>query len=213
MEDVHIILAAPKEESIKKLLKSKGFIIGVDGGAELAIEESIELDLAIGDFDSVSSLKSLEIKKHAKKVINFPSKKDDTDAELALLYVKEHIEARKIYIYNWYGGRLDHLQSIMMMALQKRFRSILSKIEFVSKNNVASYYPPGKYELVKEEGMTYLSLILLTKIEKLSLDKVSYPLNGENYSSPRALISNEFKDKKANLSLKEGIVLMIQSRD
>lgn len=213
MEDVHIILAAPKKEKIKSQLRSNGFTIGVDGGAELALAESIDLDLALGDFDSISSLDALNIGKYAKKVISFPSKKDDTDTELALLYVMEHIKTNNIYIYNWYGGRLDHLQSIMMLALQERFRSILSKIKFISKKNIVSYYLPGKYELVKEKKMDYLSLILLTKIKKLSLGKVSYPLKDKDYSSPKALISNEFINKKALLSFNEGIISIIQSRD
>lgn len=213
MLDVHIILGAPKTEKIKMQLKSDGFIIGVDGGAEFALEESIQLDLAIGDFDSVSSLNALEVKKHAKKILNFPSKKDDTDAELALLYVKEHIEAGKIYIYNWYGGRLDHLQSIMMIPLQARFQSLLSKIQFVSKKNTVNYYSPGQYELVKEEKMDYLSLILLSEIKDLSLNKVVYPIKNKDYPSPRALISNEFENQKAKMSFKEGKILIIQSRD
>ncbi|MDN6195138.1 MAG: hypothetical protein L0I93_01435, partial [Atopostipes suicloacalis] len=93
MIDVHIILAAPKQEKIKPLLQSEGFIIGVDGGAEIALEESIELDLALGDFDSITYNNSLEIKKNSKSLFTFPSEKDDTDAELALLYILENIEA------------------------------------------------------------------------------------------------------------------------
>ena len=97
MIDVHIILAAPKETEIKPLIQSDGFVIGVDGGAKIALEESIQLDLALGDFDSVNHFEHLEIKKHAKKIDTFPSEKDDTDAELALLYVLKNIEAKNIY--------------------------------------------------------------------------------------------------------------------
>ena len=35
----------------------------------------------------------------AKEVLNFPTKKDDTDAELALSYVLKNLQADNIYLY------------------------------------------------------------------------------------------------------------------
>lgn len=213
MLDVHIILAAPKKNKVKPLLQSKGLVIGVDGGAHIAIEESIELDFALGDFDSVSKRDYVEIKEKTREIHHFPSKKDDTDAELALLYILKNIQAKNIYFYNWNGGRLDHLQSILMLVLQDRFYSLIPKIHFISEKNKLSYYLPGKYEINKIEGMKYLSFILLTKVKNLTLDNVKYPLNKANYNSPRALISNEFINKKALLDFEKGIISVIQTKD
>lgn len=213
MLDVHIILAAPKKNKIKPLLQSKGLVIGVDGGAQIAIEESIELDLALGDFDSVSQKDYLEIKEKTKEIHHYPSKKDDTDAELALLYVSKNIKAKNIYFYNWNGGRLDHLQSILMFVFQDRFYSLIPKIHFVSETNRLSYYLPGKYKINKIEGMNYISFILLTKVKNLTLGNVKYPLDKMNYESPRALISNEFIKQEALLHFEKGIISVIQTRD
>lgn len=213
MNDVHVILAAPKKEEVKPLLQSKGLIIGVDGGAQIALEESLSLDIALGDFDSIKSSEYSAIKKKADKMYNFPSKKDDTDAELALLYILENIEVGTIYFYNWYGGRIDHLQSILMLVLQKRFYPLIPKINFVSRNNRISYYLPGEYKIKKNKGMKYLSFILLTKVKKLTLRDVKYSLEDEDYSSPRALISNEFTQKNARFSFEEGIISVLQTTD
>ncbi|MDN6162537.1 MAG: thiamine diphosphokinase, partial [Atopostipes sp.] len=140
MPDVHIILAAPNKKKIKPLLQSEGLVIGVDGGAKIAIEESITLDVALGDFDSVDEEEYLAIKKEVGLIYSFSSEKDDTDAELALLYVLDNVEANNIYFYNWHGGRVDHLQSILMIVLQERFYSIVPRIHFISENNVISHY-------------------------------------------------------------------------
>lgn len=213
MQDVHIILGAPQTEEVKPLIQTKGLVIGVDRGAFIAIKERIKLDIALGDFDSVSNEEKLKVERYAQEVYRFPSNKDDTDAELALLYVLENVEPANIFLYNWSGGRIDHLYSLLMIVLQDRFLPIISKIRFVAGKNQISYYLPGEYELEKIDQMTYLSLILLTKVKNLTLNNVSYPLEDADFELPRALISNEFLNTKASFSFSEGIIGVIQSRD
>lgn len=210
---MHIILGAPQEKELKPLIQSQGIVIGVDRGALIAIEEGIELDIALGDFDSVSHEEKLKVKQHATEIFNFPTNKDDTDTELALMYVLDNLDVTNIYIYNWGGGRIDHLYSLLMVVLQERFLPLVSKIKFVAANNYISYYLPGEHNLKKLEHMKYLSFILLTKIEQLTLRDVSYPLQKADFAFPRALISNEFTNKEASFSFSEGIIAVIQSRD
>lgn len=213
MTDVHIILAAPKQTAIKPLIPSEGFVIGVDGGASVAWEEDITLDLALGDFDSIEQSKDGVIKKQVREVLTFPSEKDDTDAELALLYVMENLEAENIYLYNWSGGRQDHLYSLFMLVLQKRFESLIPKLQFISENNRIAYYLPGEYQLNKEESMDYLSFILLTQVSQLTIEEVKYSIEKKSYQEPRALISNQFLTDIAYFSFEHGIIAVIQSRD
>ena len=213
MTDVHIILAAPKQTAIKPLIQSEGFVIGVDGGASVAWEEDITLDLALGDFDSIEQSKDGVIKKQVREVLTFPSEKDDTDAELALLYVMENLEAENIYLYNWSGGRQDHLYSLFMLVLQKRFESLIPKLQFISENNRIAYYLPGEYQLNKEESMDYLSFILLTQVSQLTIEEVKYSIEKKSYQEPRALISNQFLTDIAYFSFEHGIIAVIQSRD
>lgn len=187
--------------------------MGVDRGAFIAIEEGIGLDVALGDFDSVSSTEKAKVKQSAEEIFSFPADKDDTDAELALMYILENLDAANIYIYNWSGGRIDHLYSLLMIVLQERFLPIVSKINFVSSHNYISYYLAGEYNINKIKRMEYLSLILLTEVKKLTVTDVSYPLKDEDYILPRALISNKFLNEEATLSFSEGIIAVIQSRD
>lgn len=214
MTDVHIILAAPKQSAIRPLIQSEGFVIGVDGGASAAWEEDITLDLALGDFDSIEQSKDGVIKKQVKEVLTFPSEKDDTDAELALLYVMENLEAKNIYLYNWSGGRQDHLYSLFMLVLQERFEALIPKLQFISESNRIAYYLPGEYQLNKEESMDYLSFILLTsEVSQLTIEGAKYSVKKMDYQEPRALISNEFLTNSAYFSFEKGIVAVIQSRD
>lgn len=213
MKDIHIVLGAPKKELIQPLMKSSGIVIGVDRGALLAIEEGINVDVALGDFDSITAHEKNIIDHYAKEVLDYPSVKDDTDTEIALLYVLENYKNSSVYIYNWYGGRIDHLYSILLVAIQARFEQIVSKLRLVSKNNDISYYLPGEHTINKIEAMDYLSYILLTEVKNLSLNEVKYSLSDASFERPIALISNEFIGEQATFSFEKGIIAAVQSRD
>src|SRR5699024_10954493 len=213
MEDIHIVLGAPKREEIAPLIQTEGILIGVDRGALLAMEENLKEDIALGDFDSVSPFEKEIIKDSKAKVLSFPSDKDDTDAELAFEYALSHFKMKNIFVYNWYGGRVDHLYSILMIVLQKRFEPLVSKIKYVSKNNFIEYFLPGEYRIDKINQMDYLSYVLMTEVKGLTLKKVKYELSEEDFERPLALISNEFLNSQATLVFKKGIIAAIQSRD
>lgn len=213
MKAVHIILGAPKEEAIKPLMKEEGIVLGVDRGALFALEEGITVDIAVGDFDSISEDEKERIDQEVGEVLSFPTDKDDTDTEIALLYALEHYKGSRVYLYNWYGGRIDHLYSILLVALQVRFEALIPNLHFVSKKNQISYYLPGQHRVDKLEEMDYLSYILLTEVQELTLNDVKYPLEKSSFERPVALISNEFLDNQARFSFTEGIVATIQSRD
>ena len=213
MENVHIVLGAPKKELIKPLIKNNGIVIGVDRGAFLALKEGIKVDVALGDFDSISAKEKEMIKQEIKEVLNYPAEKDDTDTEIALLYTLDKYKNANVYIYNWYGGRIDHLYSILFVVLQERFKQLVSHLHFVSKSNNVSHYLPGTYDIEKMNGMDYLSYILLTEVEDLTLNEVKYPLNQASFAQPMALISNEFINDKATFSFKKGMIAVVQSRD
>lgn len=213
MKTVHIVLGAPKREEIKPLISEKGLVIGVDRGALLAVEEEIKVDIALGDFDSIATEEKEILSNQVSEIKNYPADKDDTDTEIALLYVLEHYPDAKVLIYNWYGGRIDHLYSILMLVLQKRFQLLVSNVQFISKKNHISFYLPGEHRINKIEMMDYLSYILLTKVKDLTLEEVKYPLEKENFEQPQALISNEFLSEQATFSFTEGIIGVVQSLD
>ena len=213
MNTIHIILGAPKQEEIKPLMEDKGLVIGVDRGSIYAFEEDIKVDIALGDFDSMSIKEKKLLTRNVSKIRNYPADKDDTDTEIALLYVLENYPEAKILIYNWYGGRIDHLYSLFMLVLQKRFQPLVSKIRFISEKNHLSFYLPGEHIINKIGKMNYLSYILLTKVKNLTLKDVKYVLSEENFEQPQALISNEFLSEQARFSFSKGIIGVIQSRD
>lgn len=214
MSTVHIMLGSPDHERTLPPKNHLDYYIGVDRGALILVENGYRPDLALGDFDSITEAEKQEITQKAKKCITFEPEKDDTDAELSLVYAKQLFESEQIIFYGWSGGRLDHLISILMIAAQPRFRDIVPKLVFVNQTNTVKFYLPGKYRLYKEKDKTYCSFIGLTAVSGLTIDAgYKYTLNHADYRYPVALISNEFIETQGEFSFETGLVAFIQSKD
>ena len=66
------------------LPKDHDVYVGVDGGCLKLLEKGLPLDIAVGDFDSVSEADLRQIRTQAKQVVQSVPEKNDTDLELAL---------------------------------------------------------------------------------------------------------------------------------
>ncbi|GEL66196.1 thiamine diphosphokinase [Marinilactibacillus psychrotolerans] len=215
MSNVHIMLGSPdhRQRSMPPM-KEQDHYIGVDRGALLLAQNNYSIDLSLGDFDSITEDEKKIIEKVSKKIISFEPEKDDTDAELSLVYATEIFEAEQIILYGWSGGRLDHLLSIIMIVLQPRFEGIIAKLSFINQTNTVSFYLPGSYTLYKEQDKKYCSFIGLTALSNLTLDNsFKYTLDKESFEYPIALISNEFVMEKGTASFDKGLIAFIQSKD
>ena len=81
------------------------YIIAVDKGFEFLVDNNINVDLAIGDFDSINP-KYIE-KLDKIDVHSFSKDKDFTDLELAYQYCLKY-NFSEIKVYGATGTRLDH---------------------------------------------------------------------------------------------------------
>ena len=66
------------------------FVIGVDGGCKWCIKNKINIDLAIGDFDSLEQHYIDQLSRHAKTIEQHSCDKDLTDLELAINSAIKH---------------------------------------------------------------------------------------------------------------------------
>lgn len=212
---IHLVLGAPREEPLTLDYQSGDLCVGVDYGAIYLLNAGYPVDLAIGDFDSVTEHEWQQIKNESQRVEKFQADKDDTDTELALLHALNLSDEAPIHIHNWIGGRLDHFLSILYLVYQERFQAVLSRLVFCSPKNSLRVYQPGHYQVEQAHSDNYLSYIGLTPIKGLTLRQVKYTLESADYDVPRALVSNEFlaEGQPAEFSFESGLLAVIQSRD
>ncbi len=198
--------------------KQKSFIIGVDRGYEIAIKSGILPDVAIGDFDSITATKDCEKNHNTKEWITYPSEKDDTDTLLAVTYALEK-GVKDISIIGGMGGRLDHtLANIQAMAFVKDYfqknQIKNSKITMVDEKNWCILIENEEIILYNERGK-YVSLISLSdEVLNINSENLKWTLSGKTLKNTYPLgISNEIIGEKAKISVGEGKLLVIVSRD
>lgn len=186
--------------------------IGADRGALTLIESGIQVDDAVGDFDSIDEKQMVIIKNHSHHVHTHPAEKNETDLEIALLKALES-NPDIIYFFGVTGGRMDHtLSNIQLLhtMVDKQIRGII-----VDKWNQLEMMKPGSYAVYKSEQYPYISFIPVTQhVKSLSLTGFQYPLLDHDISwGQTRCISNSLLENEGAFTFKSGRLIMIKSRD
>jgi thiamine pyrophosphokinase len=87
--------------------RAAALVIAADGGARHAAPLGLPLHQVVGDFDSLSAADADELEAAGVTVTRFPTNKDATDTELALLAALD-AGATEIALLGTWGGRSDH---------------------------------------------------------------------------------------------------------
>ena len=187
-------------------------IIAVDKGLETLYLLKILPTHIVGDFDSVNetiinfyNTKNIPIHKYNPE-------KDYTDTDIAIKLAIS-LNSTNITIIGATGTRLDHTLAnihILCNCLEKKI-----SCEIIDPHNKI-YLIDSKINLEKSTIYgKYISLIPLTsKVLNVTLKGFKYPLQDYTLKIGESLgISNEVVNDVATIEIKEGILIVIESRD
>ena len=104
------IIASKVPNNIQKLINNR-LVIAVDSAVSELISRNIKVDIAIGDFDSLSDLSLLNDIKHIK----LSTIKDLSDTHYALNYAYD-LSDDVILIGGLEGKRIDHLIANLLLS-------------------------------------------------------------------------------------------------
>ena len=189
------------------------YIVGVDRGSYEGLRYGLHIDVAVGDFDSLTKEELAYVKEHVSKVVQYPSEKDETDTEIGISVASELSDTAKIILVGGTGGRLDHFLANLWLPLQERFQHIASRLVIKDNQNTISYFFPGEYTIKKESDKRYLAFVCLTPMTHLSLYDPKYRLDDVEVKVPTSYASNEFIGSTARFSFASGVMCVIQSKD
>ena len=188
-------------------------MIAADSGMNFLYRNGIVPDVIAGDFDSVES-DSLDNFMNMKgiEVLKLNPVKDDTDTEFV---IREAIRrgATEITVLGATGTRLDHVLAnvyLLGIGLEEGI-----SLELVDAHNRIRMIE-GALEIKKEEQFgNYVSILPVKGDAKgVTLTGMKYPLLNSEVSCFSSLgISNEITDSMAKIFVKEGTLLVIESRD
>ncbi len=206
-----IITGGMVEDSFLSELLSKNQyakIIAADHGLTAADRLNLRLDFIVGDFDSVPEEILTKYREKSTPIETFPTEKDKTDTELALMHNPSVID-----IVGATGTRLDHVLAnlhLLLLPLQLDISACILD----SKNRI--YLKKHSFSISEyAQHGDYVSLLPFTeKVSGLTLNGFKYPLDHVTLVAGSSLgISNVIKDETAEVVFTDGILLVIEARD
>ena len=207
---VKIVVVAGGDSSL--LPKNQDIYLGVDGGCLKLLEQGLSLDIAVGDFDSVSEVDLRKIQVQAKQVVQSVPEKNDTDLELALKTVFEDYPDAAVTVYGAFGGRLDHFLSNIFLPTDPDLAPYMEQIQLVDEQNRLVFRPAGSHEIQPDPTMTYVGFMPVGE-GRLEITGAKYPLHAQNYFLKAMYGSNEFLDQAIQVSLDRGYLVIVYSKD
>lgn len=187
-------------------------MIGIDGGARFFYEADLAPDLLVGDFDSLDPMILRRFQEQKVETLQFNPIKDETDTQLALATAMDR-GCQEIYLFGATGTRLDHVIANIQILAQAVRRGV--KAWLLDPHNRIHLVDREETIRKSEQFGSYVSFFpLTTTVTGLTLKGFAYPLaDAVIYSDKSLTVSNEIADETAFISYKEGLLLMMESKD
>ena len=190
------------------------YVVCADAGMRFCHSAGILPDLILGDFDSVDE-ESYEYfqKVCPERMERFPTHKDETDTELALLRAID-AGADAITMIGATGTRLDHVMGNIQMLKLALDRKVSCQI--VDAHNRIRMLDKFAELKKSEQFGKYVSFFTVGgDVTGLTLKGFKYPLNGYHLTVEDSglTVSNEISEETAEILYESGQLLMIMSRD
>lgn len=188
-------------------------IIAADSGMNFLHRNEIKPDVIAGDFDSVASDSLNAFSERADvEMLRLNPIKDDTDTEFV---IREAIRrgATEIVLLGATGTRLDHvLANVYLLGIGLEEGVSIQLIDAHNRIHMIE----NSLDLSRDEQFgDYVSILPVKGDAKgVTLEGFKYPLKEANVHCFSSLgISNEIVEIVAKISVKEGTLLVIESRE
>ena len=192
----------------RSLIGEDDTVIAADRGYARCQQMNIKPSLLLGDFDSYEGEIAVDC-----PIMEYPIEKDDTDTMLAIKVALEK-GFDELLLLGMCGGRLDHtlanIQSIVYAVTHG------AKAVIVDEDLYITALCGGQSITVPNREDFVLSVFSHTNTCKgVCLEDLYYPLNDGELTNTFPLgVSNHFlSGKDAKISLKEGIAVIISTRE
>lgn len=183
------------EMKVRPQVGDEWIAVAVDGG----MRHVERVDVVVGDLDSIEGVPECE-------VAQFPKEKNETDLELALLWVKER-GGKIVRIYGALGGRVDHEMGNIFLLGDERWKDL--DIAMVDGTTEVRVLWPGEFQVARKAG-DLVSLFPMDEVCGITSQGLHYPLQDEvlRIGEIRG-ISNVLVEKEAIVTHTSGRLIAI----
>ncbi len=186
------------------------FVIAADSGYDHALAHGIDVDLLVGDLDSISPDGLDHAKRTGVSIARHPADKDATDLELAFFAAIER-DCSSIDLYGGEGGQLDHLLGIATLLTSRLVRE--TSVRWHSGTGITRALVGNSAVSFDGAPEDRVSIITLANTTGITTSGLSWSLTGGtlNRGTSRGL-SNTMTGNSASVSIESGAVLVVLER-
>lgn len=190
-------------------LPADAMVVAADSGIDRALDLGLHVDVAVGDFDSVSTEGLETVADRGAQIQRHRTAKDETDLELAL-DTAVALGASRVLVLGGDGGRLDHLLGNVLVLTAAKYAALdlvaemaTARVTVVRARAVLSGQPNDLVTLLAVGGPAF----------GVTTTGLQYPLRDEDLhpGSSRG-VSNVLVDDHAEVLLRSGTLVAVQPR-
>jgi len=208
MPDTVIVFAGgdPIPPSAVADLPEDAYVVAADSGLDRARELGFEVDLLVGDLDSISSDGRQQAEAHGTRIERHPVYKDATDMELALKAARRQ-GARRVIVIGGHGGRQDHYLANALLLPSPAFADL--DIEWRA-GRARLYAVHDALELTGRVGTSITLLAVGGPVRGVETSGLRWNLDDEDLEAGSTRgVSNEFRTERASITVEAGTLLVV----
>ncbi len=184
-------------------------VVAANGGSRYAALLGLRLDVVIGDLDSVDAEQRSAWQQAGVQVRSAPPEKDETDLELALLYVMRQ-GAQHVAVIAALGSRLDMTLANVLLLTHPALRR--AHVEMWNGDQTAWLIRPPDGAVNGAPGDTLSLIPLGGPARGVATLGLKYPLRGETLAfGPARGVSNVLTVSTVRVELREGLLLAVHT--
>ncbi len=185
-------------------------VIAADSGYDAAMAAGLDVDVLVGDLDSLSPAAAEHAASHGVVVAQHPADKDNTDLDLALRSAVGR-GAMVIDLYGGEGGRLDHLLGGALLLTSDAFPG--TRIRWHVAGGTVHVVRPYVSAAIHGSPGDIVSILAPHGARGVTATGLRWSLEDADLASGSSLgISNEVVSPLCSVSVGEGTLLVIHTR-
>jgi len=183
-------------------------VVAADSGVDHALALGLRVDVAVGDFDSVTPAGLDEARAGGARVESHPSAKDHTDLELAL-EAAVATGAGTITVVGGDGGRRDHLFANLLVLAAPRFAAP-TITAYLGATRVHVVHGGRRRPITGEPGELVTLLPVHGDAAGVRTEGLRYPLANETLPAGTSRgVSNVLERSPASVAVSAGTVVVV----
>ena len=199
----------PPHPGVLAHLPAQRWVVAADSGYDHAVALRVQVDLVVGDMDSVSAEGLARMERDGTPVERHPTDKDFTDTELALRAALRH-DVSHLVVVSCVGDRLDQSVAALSSLADPSLAGITIEAWWGAAH-VDVVRGPATRRIAGRVGETVSLLPVDGPALGVVASGVQYALHGEALSATASRgVSNVFVDSELNLQVERGALLVIK---